>query len=191
MPICALAEIKSDWLNIPSNDNSVDRILARFIESAQTEIEDLCAQPIVAQTVTFYLPGTTDTLLPTGYTVPMTIQSVASRAAYSDTFAAITGTATVVPVDGVQYLATTDNWTATEYRIVATLGFATVPRIVQTCAAELVVEMFMNTAHNPSGSRFGVSAVSENAGGVSTSRTIKDARFRVMPRLAPYRRVSI
>lgn len=191
MPICSRDEIKTDYLNIALIDNTLDKTLDRFIEIAQGEIEGICDQPIIAAATTWTQLGTTDRLLRTGYTVPMTLTAVHSRANFTDAFAAITDTASVVDVDGVKHLATTGTWTAPQYQITATLGYATVPRVIQMCACELVVEMYYNTTHAGSGSRFGVSAISESAGGTSMSKTVQSMRARIMPRLTPYRRVSI
>lgn len=191
MPICSRDEIKTDYLNISLTDNTLDKTLDRFVEAAQLEIEGICDQPIVAASTVFTLNGTTDRLICTGYTVPMTLVSVASRRNYSDAFAPITGTASVVELDGIKFLATTDNWHDAQYEITATLGYATVPRVIQLCACELVVEMYYNTVHAGSGSRFGVSAISESQGGVSMSKTILAMRSRIMPRLASYSRMTI
>lgn len=191
MPICSRDEIKTDYLNIALTDNTLDKTLDRFIEIAQGEIEGICDQPIIAASTTWTQAGTADRLLRTGYTVPMTLTAVQSRANYTDAFAAITDTASVVDVDGVKHLATTGTWTSAQYQITATLGYATVPRVIQMCACELVVEMYYNTTHAGSGSRFGVSAISESAGGTSMSKTILAMRTRIMPRLMPYRRITI
>lgn len=191
MPICSRDEIKTDYLNIALTDNTLDKTLDRYIEVAQMEIEGICDQPIIAAATTWMQLGTTDRLLRTGYTVPMTLTAVQSRGNFTDAFVAITDTASVVDVDSVKHLATTGTWSAAQYQITATLGYATVPRVIQMCACELVVEMYYNTTHAGSGSRFGVSAISESAGGTSMSKTIQSMRARIMPRLTPYRRVSI
>ena len=191
MPICSRDEIKTDYLNIALTDNTLDKTLDRFIDIAQGEIEGICDQPIIAASTTWTQAGTADRLLRTGYTVPMTLTAVQSRANYTDAFAAITDTASVVDVDGVKHLATTGTWTSAQYQITATLGYVTVPRVIQMCACELVVEMYYNTTHAGSGSRFGVSAISESAGGTSMSKTILAMRTRIMPRLMPYRRITI
>lgn len=191
MPICSRDEIKTDYLNIALTDNTLDKTLDRFIEVAQMEIEGICDQPIIAAATTWTQLGTTDRLLRTGYTVPMTLTAVQSRGNFTDAFVAITDTASVVDVNSVKHLATTGTWTAAQYQITATLGYATVPRVIQMCACELVVEMYYNTTHAGSGSRFGVSAISESAGGTSMSKTVQSMRARIMPRLTPYRRVSI
>lgn len=191
MPICSRDEIKTDYLNIALTDNTLDKTLDRFIAVAQLEIEGICDQPIVAASVTWTEQGTAGALLRTGYTVPMTLSGVQSRGNYTDAFVAINDTATVVDVDGVKHLATTGTWTAAQYEITATLGYASIPRVIQMCACELVVEMYYNTTHAGSGTRFGVSAISESAGGTSMSKTIQSMRARIMPRLAPYRRVTI
>lgn len=191
MPICSRDEIKTDWLNIASSDNALDKTLDRLIATAQIEIEDICGQPIVSQSKTWTAEGTAERLLPTWYTVPMVVSSVRARSAYTDAFAAIAGTASAVSVNGVQYIVNPDNWTALQYEITATLGYATVPRVIQLCACELVLEMYYATAHAPSGSRFGVSAISEGVGGTSMSKTIASMRSRIMPRLQPYRRITL
>lgn len=191
MPICSRDEIKTDWLNIASTDNALDKVLDRLISTAQSEIEDMCGQPIVSQSKTWTADGTADRLLSTWYTVPMTVQSVRSRSAYTDAFAAITGTASAVSVNGVYNLVNTDGWRDLQYEITATIGYATVPRVIQLCACELVLEMYYATAHAPSGSRFGVSAISEGVAGVSMSKTIASMRARIAPRLQPYRRIVI
>ena len=191
MPICSRDEIKADWLNIAATDNALDKTLDRFIAIAQSEIEDICNQPIVSASKTWTASGTADRLLPTWYTVPLVVQQVRSRSSYADAFAAIAGTASVVSVDGVQYLVNTDGWTSLQYEITATVGYAAVPKIIQLCACELVQEMYYASQHAPSGSRFGVSAISEGMAGVSMSKTILSMRQRIMPRLAPYRRIVI
>lgn len=191
MPICSRDEIKTDYLNIALTDNTLDKTLDRFIEIAQGEIEGICDQPIISAATTWTQLGTSDRLLRTGYTVPMTLTTVQSRANFTDAFAAITDTASVVDIDSVKHLATTGTWTNAQYQITATLGYTTVPRVIQMCACELVVEMYYNTTHAGSGSRFGVSAISESAGGTSMSKTIQSMRARIMPRLTPYRRVTI
>jgi hypothetical protein len=191
MPICSRAVLKQDYLNIPASDNSLDKTFDRWITIAENEIEDICGQSIVAKQCTYYVRGTTDHLLWLGLTVPMTLVSVASRANMTEDFAPITGTASVVSVDGVQHLATTGTWTAAEYRIVATTGYATVPNVIELCAYELVTELYFASAFAPGGSRFGVSAITDSAGGVSVSKTITSARAKIEPRLRPYRRIVI
>jgi len=191
MPIVSRNVVKTDYLNIPATDNTLDATLDRWLAIAQNEIEDMCNQPIVQASKTILVSGTTDRLLWLGYTVPMTLTSVSSRDAYTDAFTAITGTASVVSVDGVAHLATTEDWRAAQYQIVATLGYSTVPSVIQICAAELVMEMYYASAFSPSGSRFGVSAISESAGGTSFSKTITSARARIAPRLRPYTMVTI
>lgn len=191
MPIIDRAILKSDYLNIPSSDNSLDKTLDRWIAIAENEIEDMCGQALVAKQCTYNVQGTTDRLLWLGVTVPMTLVSVSSRDNWADSFVPITGTATVVSVDGVQHLATTSDWTAPQYEIVATTGYATVPSVVQICAAELVTEIYFSSAFAPGGSRFGVSAISDSAGGVSISKTILSMRTKIEPRLRPYKRVTI
>lgn len=193
MSIATLAILKSDWLNIPSSETALDATLARFITWAQSEIEQICGQPIVQQSVTRTYEGTTDALIWTGYTVPVVITSVGKRSRYADAFTDTTADTTVVNREGLQCLSNVNGWATLQIQMVANVGFTTgnVPAIIQECAYELATEFYHNSAHATQGSRFGVSAIVETQGGVSYSKTIARVRPSLERKLAPYTIIRI
>jgi hypothetical protein len=191
MALVTRAVIKSDWLNIAAIDTSRDALIDRLIGYVDNEIKDICQQPIEQESVTVFYEGSRDTLLFTGYTVPVTLTSLASRDSYADNFVAVTSTTNLVDIRGNKYIFLQDGFVDREYQAVMSVGYTTVPTIIALCAAELVTELYLSTPFAPQTNRFGVTAITESEAGVSISKTLRTMRDRVKPRLAPYTRVAI
>jgi len=191
MPLVSRAIIKSDWLNIASADTSKDALIDRLISYVDTEIKDICQQPIIQQSVTAYYEGTRDTLLHTGYTAPVTLTTLKYRDSYADSFASVASTTNVVDIRGVKYIYLQDGFVSKQYEAVMSIGYATIPSVIEVCAAEMVTELYLETPFAMQTNRFGVTAITESEAGISISKTLQAMRARVKPRLAPYTRVSI
>jgi hypothetical protein len=130
-------------------------------------------------------------LLLTGYTVPVTLTTLKYRDSYGDTFASVTGTTNLVDIRGVKYLYLEDGFINKQYEAVMSIGYTSIPSVIEICAAEMVTELYMETPFAPQANRFGVTAITESEGGMSISKTLQAMRNRVKPRLAPYTRVTI
>ena len=191
MALVSRAVIKSDWLNIAAIDTSKDAMLDRFIAYVGSEIKDICQQPIEQESVTINFGGNSDKLYYTGYTVPTTLTSLASRDDYGDSYVAVAGTTNLVDIRGTKHIFLSDGFTALDYQAVLSVGYTSVPTVIEICAAEMVTELYMTTPFAPQSSRFGVTAISESEGGISISKTLQRMRDRVKSRLAPYMRASI
>lgn len=192
MPIVSRGTIKSDWLNIPSADTTHDALIDRFIESVSAEIEGICNQPIEQASTTWYFTGapmrvygnaTSFILLP--WTSPATLTSVASRQLPADSWVSGTGYH-IVNEQGKQSLWTSGSYSAPFYRLIADVGYASIPDDIALCAYEMVKELYYETPFAAEAERFGVSAVSETDAGISISKAILSMRERVKPRLAKY-----
>jgi hypothetical protein len=162
-----------------------------LIGYVDNEIKDICNQPIIQESVTAYYEGTRDTLLLTGYTVPVTLSTLKYRDSYGDTFKSVTGTTNLVDIRGVKYLYLEDGFINKQYEAVMSVGYTTIPSVIEICAAEMVTELYMETPFAPQANRFGVTAITESEAGMSISKTLQAMRTRVKPRLAPYTRVTI
>jgi len=191
MPLVSRAVIKQDWLNIAAIDTSRDGLIDRLIGYVDNEIKDICNQPIIQESVTAYYEGTRDTLLLTGYTVPVTLTTLKYRDSYGDTFASVTGTTNLVDIRGVKYLYLEDGFINKQYEAVMSVGYTTIPSVIEVCAAEMVTELYLETPFAMQANRFGVTAITESEAGISISKTLQAMRARVKPRLAPYTRVTI
>lgn len=191
MPLVSRAIIKQDWLNIAAIDNSKDALIDRLISYVDTEIKDICQQPIIQESVTVYYEGTRDTLLHTGYTAPITLTTLKYRDSYADAFASVTSTTNVVDIRGVKYIYLQDGFVNKQYEAVMNVGYATIPSVIEVCAAEMVTELYLETPFAMQANRFGVTAITESEAGISISKTLQAMRARVKPRLAPYTRVTI
>lgn len=191
MPLVSRAIIKQDWLNIAAIDNSKDALIDRLISYVDTEIKDICQQPIIQESVTVYYEGTRDTLLHTGYTAPITLTTLKYRDSYADAFASVTSTTNVVDIRGVKYIYLQDGFVSKQYEAVMSVGYATIPSVIEVCAAEMVTELYLETPFAMQANRFGVTAITESEAGISISKTLQAMRARVKPRLAPYTRVTI
>jgi len=191
MPLVSRAIIKQDWLNIAAIDNSKDALIDRLIGYVDNEIKDICNQPIIQESVTAYYEGTRDTLLLTGYTVPVTLTTLKYRDSYGDAFASVTGTTNLVDIRGVKYLYLEDGFINKQYEAVMSIGYTSIPSVIEICAAEMVTELYLETPFAMQANRFGVTAITESEAGISISKTLQAMRARVKPRLAPYTRVTI
>jgi hypothetical protein len=191
MPLVSRAVIKQDWLNIAAIDTSRDGLIDRLIGYVDNEIKDICNQPIIQESVKAYYEGTRDTLLLTGYTVPVTLSTLKYRDSYGDSFQSVTGTTNLVDIRGVKYLYLEDGFINKQYEAVMSIGYTSIPSVIEICAAEMVTELYMETPFAPQANRFGVTAITESEAGMSISKTLQAMRTRVKPRLAPYTRVTI
>lgn len=191
MPLVSRAIIKSDWLNIAAIDNSKDALIDRLIGYVDAEIKDICQQPIIQESVTAYYDGTRDTLLFTGYTSPITLTTLKYRESYADAFALVTSNTNVVDIRGVKYIYLQDGFINKQYEAVMSVGYASVPTVIEVCAAEMVTELYLETPFAMQANRFGVTAITESEAGISISKTLQSMRARVKPRLAPFTRVAI
>jgi len=191
MPLVSRAIVKSDWLNIAAIDNSKDGLIDRLIGYVDAEIKDICQQPIIQESVTAYYEGVRDTLLFTGYTSPVTLSTLKYRDSYGDSFASVTGTTNVVDIRGVKYIYLEDGFVNKQYEAVMTVGYASIPTVIEVCAAEMATELYLETPFAMQANRFGVTAITESEAGISISKTLQAMRARVKPRLAPYTRVTI
>lgn len=191
MPYISRAVVKSDWLNIAAIDTSKDALIDRLISYADSEIDEICQQPIRQQSLTITFAGTHDFVYHTGYTVPLTVTTLSSRDSYADSFAAVSGTTTVIDREGAKSIFNDNGFTSLEYELVMTIGYATVPSVFEISAGELVTEMYFNTPFAPQTNRFGISATSESEAGISIGKTLIKMRDRIRPRLLPYVRVRI
>lgn len=191
MPLINRSVVKSDWLNIAAIDNSRDALLDRLISYVDSEIREICQQPIAAENMTFTFEGNLSATYFSGFTVPVTLTSLSSRKSLADPFSAVSGSFQVLNKDGARLLWLDGGFMDLEYQAVASVGFASVPSIVEICAAEMVVELYHSTPFAPQTSRFGISALTESEGGISIGKTLVRMRDRTKQRLAPYIRVSI
>jgi hypothetical protein len=191
MSLVSRNTIKSDWLNIASVDNSKDGMIDRFIAYADAEILNICQQPIEQTSVVFTINGNAELVYNTGYTVPFTLTSIASRDSYADAFTSVIGTCSVLDFDGVKSLYNPNGFTSLQYQVTANIGFAVIPPIIELCASELVTELFFATPFAPQANRFGVSSITESEAGMSIGKKLVSIRERIKPRLLPFIRVSI
>lgn len=191
MALVTRAVIKSDWLNIAAIDTSRDALIDRLIGYVDQEIKDMCQQPIEQASVVDYYDGVRDTLLHTGYTVPVTLTTLKSRDSYADAFVAVTSTSNVVDIRGNKYIYLRDGFIERQYEATLSVGYTTVPTVIQVCAAEMVTELYLTTPFAPQANRFGVTAITESEPNISISKTLRAMRDKVRPRLAPYTRVAI
>lgn len=191
MPLVSRAIVKSDWLNIAAIDNSKDALIDRLISYVDSEIKDICQQPIIQESITAYYEGTRDTLLHTTYTAPIALSTLKYRDSYSDSFALVTSTSNVVDIRGAKYIYLQDGFVSKQYEAVMTVGYATIPSVIEVCAAEMVTELYLETPFAMQANRFGVTAITESEAGISISKTLQAMRARVKPRLQPYTRIVI
>lgn len=189
-----LAVMKSDWLNLPVSDTTMDATIQRCIDQAAAEITALCRQPIAQSTVVreFGPSMSAYNLLPY-HTVPIALVSLESRDAYADAYAAVTQQVRLLNLDGLPYLWSETVLTALQYRLTLTVGYASgsVPADIVLCAAELATEIYKSLGSPAGSDRFGVSAISEGRPTGSTSLALQRMRERVSGRLMKYRAVSI
>lgn len=191
MSLVSRNTIKSDWLNIASSDNSRDALIDRLISYADAEIKDICQQPIAQESITFTFSGVNSSFYATNYTVPFTLTSLSSRSSFTDSFTAITTGTAVIDRYGVKTLFLETGFTSLEYQVVASVGFATVPTIIELCAAELVTELYNITPFASQANRFGVDVLTESEAGMSISKKLISMRRHIAPKLEPYRRIMI
>src|SRR5690606_26178833 len=74
-----LDDIKSDWLGIAAGNTSADAAIQRFIAAAQTEIENICNQPLWQRTVVRTFRGNGSSMIWLPYLVPIAYLSMRSR----------------------------------------------------------------------------------------------------------------
>lgn len=191
MPLVSRSVIKSDWLNIAAADTSKDAMLDRLIAYADAEIKDICQQPIALENITLYFEGNYDVLFNTLYTVPITMSGLSSRNNYSDAFVAVNATTSVVTTEHGYSIYNSNGFTDKQYQATLSVGFATIPSIVELCALELVVEMYNQTPFASQMNRFGLSAAIEIEAGMTVNKTLLRMRPRIKERLLPYTRVFI
>jgi hypothetical protein len=189
-----LAVMKSDWLNIPSSDTTMDATIQRCIDQAAAEILALCRQPIAQATVIreFGPSMATHNLLPY-HTVPVALVSLEERDEYTAAYAAVAQDVRVIMLDGLPYLWSATALTNRQYRLTLTVGYASgsMPADIVLCAGELATEIY-KALGSPAGSdRFGVSAVTQAGPTGSTSLALQRMRERVAGRLMKYRAISI
>lgn len=187
MPIVSRAVVKSDWLNISASDTTHDALLDRMIDMVSSEIEGMCNQPIEQKAVTLYFQGNGRQAYTLPYTTGVTLTSLSSRMVPTDSWTNVSGAVIVEGFAGLAYsVYSTGLLSANFYRLIANVGYATVPNDIALCAYEMVKELYYETPFAAEAERFGVSAVSETDSGVALSKAILQMRSRVKPRLERY-----
>lgn len=188
MAIVTKEIVKSDWLKIASGVTTTDALIDRMIDAVETEIKGICNQPIDQETVTLYKNGNGKvTVLLPFVTVPVTLTTIETRQDPSESWTAVTGGYAYEDGGGWKlYLA--NGFTGVHYKFTLSVGYATndMPKDIQTCAYEMVKELYYETPYAGDAERFGVSAVSEGDSTLSFSKAILDMRPRVKQRLYRY-----
>ncbi len=185
MAIVSRAILKSDWLNIPVSDTTHDAMLDRIIEMVADEIEGICNQPIAQRSVTYYFRGNNRQVVSLPYSTDVTLTSVAYRNSPEDAW---TTASNVYALDiyGNKSLYISEIFSASFYRMIADVGYSTIPDDVQLCAFEMCKEVYYETPFAAQAERFGVSVITENDAGMAFAKTLQAMRGRVTPRLSRY-----
>lgn len=193
MSLTTRAIIKSDWLNIAALDTTSDAMLDRIIAAVDAEIVNICGQPIEQTSRTVTILGNGTRYLPLSWTAPVTVTTVQEYVWPDSTPTTVTTNAVIASVGNINRLYRKDGpWiTGYQYRITATVGYATVPADVVLCANEMVVEVYNETAFGADGSRLGLANLAETAGGVAVTKALQALRPKIEKRLLPYRVVTI
>lgn len=185
MPIVSRALVKSDWLNIASADTTHDAMIDRLIEMVSDEIDGICNQPIQQRSVTHYFLGNNRQVVQLPYSTPVTLGSVAYRGSAGESWTTGTGFY-AIETHGNARLFSSSGFSSKYYRLIADVGYTTVPDDVQLCAFEMVKELYYETPFAAQAERFGVGAITENESGLAFSKTLFQMRSRVTPRLHRY-----
>jgi len=186
MPLISRTVFATDWLNLTTTTSDENSRIDRFIDSVEAEIEGICGQPIDLTTVYRQFEGTGEASVRIPYTAPVTLSGLASREQPDDTWTTVTGGVAFAP-SGVYKLYLENRFTSPFYSATLSVGYTTAPQDVQTCAYEMVKELWYETPFAAQGERFGVSAINEADSGVTFAKTLIRMRSWVEPRLAPYK----
>lgn len=189
MALTTKAIIKSDWLKIASGDTTQDALIDRLIAASDAEIKAICGQPIEQTAVIWDAVGTRTNTLRSPYTAPHVITAIQTRLTPAEAWVTVPSSY-FFQRRGAWYAYNETPFSNPYYKLLATLGYTTIPAEVVLCANELVTELY-NTTPMSDMNRFGVSSISEAAGGTTITKALQSVLSRIRQRLAPYMRVSI
>ena len=180
----------TDWVNMTTTTAAQNSLIDRFIDSVEAEIEGICGQPLDLTTVYREFEGTGEASYRLNYTVPVSLTTLSDRDNPDDSWVAVTGAVVFAP-NGVQKLYLENRFSSGHYAMTLSVGYTTAPQDVQTCAYEMVKELWYETPFAAQGERFGVSAITEGDSGINFAKSIVRMRSWVEPRLQPYKVYSV